>query len=165
MYGHTTSLIKNYTNFGHGCPNIGYSGLCGQPSSDSDIRILIIQGYVDNPPQTRISGHWLLRAMWTTLLGLGYPDIGHSGLCGQPSSDTDIRTLVTQGYVVNHPQTRISGHWLLRAVWSTLLRYGYLDIGYSGLCGQPSSDSDIRTLVIQGYVIGSGNVEETVSLG
>ena len=156
MYGHTTSLIKNYTNFGHGCPNIGYSGLCGQPSSDSDIRILIIQGYVDNSPRTRISGHWLLRAMWSTLLRHGYPDIGYLGLCGQPSSDSDIRILVIQGYVDNPPRTRISEHWLLRAMWSTILRHGYPDIGYLGLCGQPSLDSDIRTLVIQGYVIGSG---------
>merc|ERR1739842_120157 len=121
-------------------------------SLDSDIWILVIQGYVDSPPRTRISGYWLLRAMWTTLLGLGYLDIGHSGLCGQPSSDTDIRILVTQGYVDNPPWTRISGYWSFRAMWTALLGHGYPDIGYSGLCGQPSLDSDIRILVIQGYV-------------
>ena len=69
----------------HGYPDIGYSdsGLCGQPSSGTDIRTLGTQGYVDSPLWTRISRYWSLRAMWKTLCGHRYPDIGLSGLSGQ----------------------------------------------------------------------------------
>ena len=96
---------------GHGYLDIGYPWLCGQPDVDTDIRILSLsarwtpsvgtdirilgtQGYVDSPLRSRISGYWSLRAMWTTLCGHGYPDIGHSGLCGQPPAESDIRILV-----------------------------------------------------------------------
>ena len=80
--------------------------------------------------------------MWTTLCGHGYPDIGLSGLCGQPSVGTDIRTLGTQGYVDSPLRIRISGYWSLRAMWTTLCGHGYLDIRYTGLCGQPPAETD-----------------------
>ena len=117
------------TLWGHGYPDIGLSGLCGQPSVGADIRTLGTQGYVDSPLRIRISGYWSLRAMWTTLCGHGYPDIGHSGLCGQPSVGTDIRTLGTQGYVDSPLQRRIFGYWSLRAVSTTLCGHGYTNLG------------------------------------
>ena len=74
------------THYICGCPDISESKTCGQPLSDMDIRISVTQGCVNSPSGTRISGHWSLRAVWTALLRHGYPDIGHSGLCGHPSS-------------------------------------------------------------------------------
>ena len=130
-----------------------------------DMRTFVTQGYEDNPLRTRISGYWSLRAVWASLCGQGCTDIGLSGLCGQPSAGTDIRTLGTQGYVDSPLWTRISGYYSLKAMWTSLLRtrisrywvpramwttlcgHGYSDIGHSGLCGQPSAATDIRTLV------------------
>ena len=128
---------------GHRHLDYEQKGFCSQPSLNMD-------------KQTRISGHWCLRAVWITLLRHGYPDIGYSDwrLYGQPWLDTNIRTLVTQGYVDNPLWARIFGHWVHRAMWTAPCGHGYPDIGYSdsGLCGQPSSGTDIRTLGTQGYV-------------
>ena len=44
--------------------------------------------------------------VWTVLFGNGHSDIGHAGVSGQPSLDTDIRTSVIQVSVDSPPWTR-----------------------------------------------------------
>ena len=102
---------------GHRHLDFEQTGFYSQPSLNMD-------------KQTQISRHWCLGAMWITLLGHGYLDIGYldSVLYRQPYFDTDIRTLVTQGYMDNPLRARISGHWVLRTTWTAPSGHGYPDI-------------------------------------